>query len=168
MNEAPDNVTILNVNGAEHTGQGKPQEPKSAQADAMDLGKIAIVVSLLSVVLLLIFFFGLNSNLNGLSNEIKDIGTIRKNVEALDSYVDDLLGQMVRVNTRIMELKENPGKEDVRVLQQSMLNDMLGRVELMEQQLREVALDNTKQAQKLERLQKLLREFIAAPESDVQ
>ncbi len=168
MNEAPDNITILNVNGAEHAGQGKPQEPKSAQTDPMDFGKIAIVVSLLSVVLSLIFFFGLNRNLSGLSNEVKDIGTIRNNVAALDSYVDDLLQQMGRVNTRIMELEDKPRKEAVRVLQESMINDMLRRSEFMEQQLREVAPDNTEQAQRLERLRNLLREFTAAPEPSSQ
>lgn len=156
MNQTPDNVTPLN---APDNSTIPSVEEGVSKGGNMDLAKIAIVVSLLSVVLSVIFFFGLNRNLSGLSNEVKDIGVIRTNVEALDSYVDDILTQMGRVNTRIMELEEKPRKEAVRVLQESMIDDMLRRAEFMGGQLAEVAPEDTDTAAKLERLKAVLQEF---------
>lgn len=155
MNKHQDNVTPIKTTGAD----AQPSEHMAEPTGGMDLSKIAIVVSLLSVVLSVIFFFGLNRNLSGLSNEVKDINIIRQNVAALDTYIDGILQQMGKVNTRIMELEEKPRTEAVRVLQESMIDDMLRRTEFMGGQLAEIAPDDAATAEKLERLRTVLQEL---------
>lgn len=169
MSQAQDNITPIK-SPEEETEITDGGSGKSAN---MDLSKIAIVVSLLSVVLSVIFFFGLNRNLSGLSNEVRDIGAIRSNVDALDTYVDGLLEQMGRVNTRILELEAKPRKEAVRVLQESMIDDMLRRTEFMGGQLADVAPEDAVTAEKLERLRAVLQELrwpnsLPAPEVEGQ
>lgn len=163
MNNAQDNVTRLNIEPVRSECNASEVTPAEDSSSTRDMGRIALVVSLLSVVLSVIFFFGLNRNLSGLSDEVKDIGTIRTTVAALDVFVDDILEQMGRVNTRIMELEEQPRKEAVKVLQESMINDMLRRTEFMGEQLATVDPENDDRAQKLERLKDLLEEFKTPP-----
>ncbi|MUM78301.1 hypothetical protein GKC30_11710 [Pseudodesulfovibrio sp. F-1] len=49
-----------------------------------DMSKVAMIVSLLAVLLLVIFFFGMNRNIAGLSDEVKNLGSLRDEVSSLD------------------------------------------------------------------------------------
>ncbi len=49
-----------------------------------DMSKVAMIVSLLAVLLLVIFFFGMNRNIAGLSDEVKSLGVLREDVASLD------------------------------------------------------------------------------------
>lgn len=60
------------------------------QKSGGDMGKIAMIVSLLSVVLLVIFFFGLNRNLAGVTEEVKALRGLRSDVQGLDHRVGEL------------------------------------------------------------------------------
>ncbi|MFH1913102.1 MAG: hypothetical protein ABIK45_02355 [Pseudomonadota bacterium] len=52
-----------------------------------DMSKVAMIVSLLAVLLLVIFFFGMNRNIAGLSDEVKTLGALREDVSNLDQRV---------------------------------------------------------------------------------
>ncbi|WP_285908052.1 hypothetical protein [Pseudodesulfovibrio pelocollis] len=52
-----------------------------------DMSKVAMIVSLLAVLLLVIFFFGMNRNIAGLSDEVKHLGALREDVASLDQRV---------------------------------------------------------------------------------
>lgn len=83
-------------NGKIHTLETVRREvPGSAQNDAheqasgaleahRDMSKVAMIVSLLAVLLLVIFFFGMNRNIAGLTDEVKSLGTLRNDVSSLD------------------------------------------------------------------------------------
>lgn len=59
--------------------------PAAGVMDAQkDMSKVAMIVSLLAVLLLVIFFFGMNRNIAGLTDEVKALGVLRDDVATLD------------------------------------------------------------------------------------
>ena len=55
-----------------------------------DMSKVALMVALLAVLLLVIFFFGMNRNIAGLTTEVQSLGTLRDEVSSLDQRLVDL------------------------------------------------------------------------------
>jgi len=49
-----------------------------------DMSKVAMIVSLLAVILLVVFFFGMNRNIAGLTDEVRTLSTLREDVSNLD------------------------------------------------------------------------------------
>lgn len=66
-----------------------------------DMGKIAIIVSIMAIVLLVVFFYGLNQNLVNLTSEVKDLQSVRGEVATLNT-------QMTTVDSRLGELEKMP------------------------------------------------------------
>ncbi len=58
-----------------------------------DMGKVAIFISILAVLLLVVFFFGLNQNIKGLASEMRAMGG---DVTQLKSAMAELPGQVRR------------------------------------------------------------------------
>jgi len=75
------------VKGDEEKSQGAESvaavEAGVAEAQK-DMSKVAMIVSLLAVLLLVIFFFGMNRNIAGLTDEVKSLGILREDVAQLD------------------------------------------------------------------------------------
>jgi len=69
--------------------EARKEEPAVAEAQK-DMSKVSMIVSLLAVLLLVIFFFGMNRNIAGLTDEVKSLGALRNDVSDLDQR----LGQM--------------------------------------------------------------------------
>nr|WP_321256958.1 hypothetical protein [uncultured Pseudodesulfovibrio sp.] len=66
-------------------------EPTASMVEAnRDMSKVAIIVSLLVGVLLIIFFFGMNRNIAGLTDEVKSLGLLRDDVSSLDNRMVDM------------------------------------------------------------------------------
>ncbi len=85
--------------------------PEQGIADAQkDMSKVAMIVSLLAVILLVIFFFGMNRNIAGLTDEVKSLGVLREDVASLDQ--------------RMVQLKEDVPVEMKRMLTHDMVNEM--------------------------------------------
>ncbi|WP_319759496.1 hypothetical protein [Maridesulfovibrio sp.] len=68
-----------------------------------DMGKVAMIISFMAVVLLVVFFYGLNQNLTSLTSEVKDLQSVR-------GEVADLNSQMAVVDGRLVELEKLPTK----------------------------------------------------------
>lgn len=108
------------VAATEEIKSEEAQSPAAGREAAnRDMGKVAVIVSLLSVVLLVIFFFGLNQNIAGLSAEVKSLGELRGQVQTLDERLinlEDVNGQMTRTvvygltNEMAMEAKYLEGQ----------------------------------------------------------
>lgn len=82
-----------------------------------DMGKVAMFISILSVLLLVVFFFGLNQNIAGLSQEVKALSSLKQDVQALGGRllnvqgdVDGLQGEMRIVSGKVTELEKLPAK----------------------------------------------------------
>lgn len=77
---------------AEGAESQKPAAPEAAVATGgdevqKDMSKVAMIVSLLAVLLLVIFFFGMNRNIAGLTDEVKALGILREDVASLDQQM---------------------------------------------------------------------------------
>lgn len=66
-----------------------------------DMSKVAMIVSFLAVILLVIFFFGMNRNIAGLTDEVKSLGELRHDVSSLDQRLvtlqKEIPGQVKRM-----------------------------------------------------------------------
>ncbi|WP_147821657.1 hypothetical protein [Salidesulfovibrio onnuriiensis] len=87
MNTEKSNLHVLNpVKGQEES----PTEASTRRNTGRDMSKVAVIVSLLSVVLLVIFFFGINRNLAGVTEELSSLRGLRQDVTTLDAKVGKL------------------------------------------------------------------------------
>lgn len=75
-----------------------------------DMSKVSMVVSLLAVLLLVIFFFGMNRNISGLTDEVKSLGVLRDNVADLDQ--------------RMVQMKQDVPVQMKRMLAHDIVNEM--------------------------------------------
>ncbi len=75
-----------------------------------DMGKVAIFISILSVLLLVLFFFGLNQNITGLNQEVQNLGALRQEVGTLSS-------QLGEVRQTVGNVQENVGSMDGRLVE---------------------------------------------------
>lgn len=147
-------MSLLKDERTSPSSGGNAQTHLEAQRTAgtgRDLSKISLVVSLLSLVLVAIFFFGLNRNLSGLTREIQDYQTVKNTVTSLDAYVDDVVSQMGRVNTQLLNIDEQRREVVLDILMDSMLDDMLQKISFMQSQIK----DNSEVA-RLEQVRGLL------------
>lgn len=147
--------------GPEHEGEEMQEEQKEVQAERQpaelidktgrDIGKVALFVSILSVVLLVVFFFGLNQNLTGLSARVDSLITIKDDVNALGTRVGT-------VEDRIVALEGLPKKAKQMVMG-TMLQEMAQRADYLGSQM-ETDEQTAKLKQAMELLQQVQTEIV--------
>ncbi|MFP4657346.1 MAG: hypothetical protein ACLFMP_01520 [Desulfonatronovibrionaceae bacterium] len=71
---------------AEPTGKEKASA-KLPPASPKDMSKVAIVISILSVLLLVVFFFSMNQNLEGLSGKVEEMSGVQDQIQSIDNKV---------------------------------------------------------------------------------
>lgn len=88
-------------NAAEETREAPAGAVMGGDDVQKDMSKVAMIVSLLAVLLLVIFFFGMNRNIAGLTDEVKALGVLREDVASLDQRMvkmqEEVPGQMKRM-----------------------------------------------------------------------
>ncbi|WP_022662658.1 hypothetical protein [Paucidesulfovibrio longus] len=151
-----DNETASTPREGKAPSESKPDNfaGSPASASRRDLSRISLVISLLSLVLVAIFFFGLNRNLSGLAREVQDYNAMKNSVTSLDAYVDDILGQMGRINAQLLNIDERRRATVVKILMESMLDDMIQKTSFLSAQL-----GSAPEAAKLQQIQALLLEL---------
>lgn len=133
-NTAPDNVTKLE--SAKSADEAVPQQ--IIAETQKDMGKAALIVSLLSVILLVAFFFGLNRNLTTVSEEVKALSSLK--------------GEVATMGERVTELEKLPYKAKKAVMD-SMLDEMATKAAYLGGQFME-----PEQQEKLVQVQEVLRQ----------
>ncbi|MEF2231727.1 MAG: hypothetical protein V3571_12420 [Pseudodesulfovibrio sp.] len=94
----------------ENMEQPSPAPAAGVAAAQKDMSKVALMVALLAVLLLVIFFFGMNRNIAGLTNEVKSLGVLREEVSSLDR--------------RLVELKADVPVQVRRMIAHDIVNEM--------------------------------------------
>lgn len=85
------------------SGQVAEECPSPGVAAAQkDMSKVAMIVSLLAVLLLVIFFFGMNRNIAGLTDEVKALGVLREDVSSLDQRMVKMQDEMPDTMQRML------------------------------------------------------------------
>ncbi|NEP77078.1 MAG: hypothetical protein F6K39_02180 [Okeania sp. SIO3B3] len=162
MSQAENVTPIQDYKTDEATQEAIAQEVMSSAGN--DMGKVAIYISLLSVVLLMVFYFGLSQNITKLGEEVEALAGLRQDVSAMgtrldgvssrlrttDQAVDALNGKMGTMETRVVELEKLPAKTRKMVIVND-LNAIGGKLGFIGGQL------DAGQAAKLEQAQKLLK-----------
>lgn len=81
---------VVPINESQPEMKKGEAEQAAKESTGRDMSRVAIVVSLLAVVLLVIFFFGLNRNLAGVSEEVQALRGLRASVDTLNDRVHSL------------------------------------------------------------------------------
>ena len=55
-----------------------------------DMGKVAMIISILAVLLLVVFFFGLNQNVAGLEAKVNELTKLKGHVQTLDTKMGSM------------------------------------------------------------------------------
>lgn len=127
---------------AETTTHSDPRCCEGDEATRRDMSKVALFVSLLAVVLLVVFFFGLNQNLKGVS----------ATVEQLAVSTGELTGRMDGIEGKVAELENLPEKSRMMVMG-TMLQEMAQRAAYLGTQMQ-----TEEQNEKLHRAMELLQQ----------
>ena len=131
-----------------------------------DMGKVSIFISLLAVLLLVVFFFGLNQNISRLSEEVEALAGLRQDVSAMGSRLDGVTNKvrsvdqavaglgtaMTTMEGRVVELEKLPAKTRNMMIVND-LNAIGGKLGFIGGKL------DSAQAAKLAQAQKLLKDL---------
>jgi Na+/H+ antiporter NhaC len=126
-----------------------------------DMGRVAIFISLLAVLLLVVAYFGLNQNIAGLNKEVKALSNLQGQVAGLSSDVNSLKGEMTGVKGsvgtltgKVAELEKLPAQTRGMIIAND-LDAMNGKLSYIGSQL------DAEQAAKLQQAQQLIEELKA-------
>lgn len=119
-----------------------------------DMGKVAIFISILSVLLLVIFFFGLNQNITGLNQEVQNLGDLRQDIGTLTSQLGNVQESVGSMDDRLVELEKLPTLTRNMIIMND-LNAMNQRLNHIGSQL------NDQQSARLQEAQQLLQQLQA-------
>lgn len=145
MDQGQDKVRVLDgyrkAGDSAQASTGAPEAPNMAPAPgrSRDLATPALVLSLLALVLMVVFFFGMSSNIRGLSDEVHQLTGLRGDVAGLQAKLD--------------EVRNQPTEGARKVLLNSMLEDMIQKSAFVEVQLQDQA-----QSERLSKVRDLLRQ----------
>jgi hypothetical protein len=135
-----DKVHRLNPNHSMPSSPGVPED--ALTKPYRDMGRVALFVSLLTVVLMVVFVFGFNQNISGLNDEIKSLGTLRTDMQGVSAKMDAL-------EAKVAEFDALPAKAK-RMVFAGMLQDMAQRAGAMSIEVGdEAAVDKLNQARGL-------------------
>jgi len=139
---AADNVHFIGQGQDDKTPEQPPRVAEAVDKTSRDMGKVALFVAILAVVLLVVFFFGLNQNLNGLSARVDGLVVLKNDVDALG-------GRMNVVEERLETLPVKAKK----MVMGTMLQEMAQRAAYLSTQM-----DGADQNERLHRAMELLQQ----------
>ena len=166
-----DNVHSLDQAKRNRDQQPNAAEPNAAKSDTapahaatagsgrsgwfgQDLSKWSMVVSLLSLVLVLIFFFGLTQNVSGVADEVQAVSDLRTQVEGLQALLQGSNQYIAGLDERLNAVESTQAEMVRQAVLQGMLSDMK-----LEAAALAKAIDDPAQAAKLAQVQELLEQL---------
>jgi len=114
-----------------------------------DLGKVALFVALLAVVLMIILYFSQQQNIAGLAGKVDEVQGVKQEVAAVKNHVATLEGEVVA-------LKEDLPRKARKILISGMLNESANKMEYLIAQV-----ENEEQQAKLAEIRKMLKDVAA-------
>lgn len=150
---AAENIHIIGKEaGQEETqaAQGEtttqpPLEPTPVEAvdkTSRDMGRVALFIAILAVILLVVFFFGMNQNISGLTARVDGLSTLKDDVAVLGGRVDTVEASMEKLPVKARKMVVG-----------TMLSDMAQRAGYLGTQV-----DSQEQSVKLSRAMELLQQ----------
>ena len=147
------------------TASATGSSPELTQEARQGLGKAALIVALLAVVLMVVFFFSLRQNIAALDSQIKGtteaeeaVQAMQDKVASMDSKVGSLDNQLADLDNQVLSLNKAMDKleglpqETKRMVYASKMNEMAQQAAMLGQDLDDAS------KKKLAEVQKLLKE----------
>ena len=124
-----------------------------------DLSKWAMLVSLLSLVLMLIFFFGLTQNVTGVADEVESVSQLRGQIEGLQALLQGTNEYVGALDGRLGAVEQTQSG----LVRQAVLEGLLSDMRIQAAALAGAVTDPA-QAAKIAQLQELLEQLsVTAP-----
>jgi len=141
--------------------QEEEQEHDAATHEAAparrDIGKAAVFISILAVLLLVVFFYALNRNIAGLASQVEELSALQTQVTQMDESIGAIQGNISGIEGDIAAMQEKMAILDAvpditrRTMLRSMLQDLSQRVAFIAEET-----DSAEQAAKIKAAQVLL------------
>lgn len=105
--EATEKVRPMHSENKGETKQKEPQKtPEQLLAETRkDLGKVALFVSILTVVLLVIFFYSVNQNVSALQGDVEELATLQGEVNGVQGEVSSVQGEVNSVQGEVNDMQ---------------------------------------------------------------
>lgn len=131
----------------------------SPERGRRDVGKAAVFISILAVLLLVVFFYALNRNIAGLASQVEELSALRTQVTQMDQSIGAIQGDVSGIQGEISSMQEKMAILDEvpditrRTMLRSMLQDLSQRVAFIAEET-----ETPEQAAKIKAAQILLNE----------
>jgi len=164
MSSSPDKVHSLEEVKRIQSGREGDEAETRSESEAWpqrghDMSKWAMVVALLSLVLVLVFFFGLTQNVSGVAGEVEAVSELKTDVEGLRALVQGTNEYVVGLDERLGQVEAVQSG----LVRQAVLQGLLADLRVKAAAL-EGALQDPAQAEKLAQVRALLDELsVSAP-----
>jgi septal ring factor EnvC (AmiA/AmiB activator) len=115
-----------------------PQEPQASAAEfealrtRRDMGRLALFIAILSVLLLAVFFYALNRNMTGLAEQVHGLARMQPSVTEIQERTDRMQERMADMEESIAAAESLPARVR-RQVQAAMLADTVERLEAIAQ-----------------------------------
>lgn len=154
---AAENIHIIGKDAGQEEAAAPqaPQDPTPVEAvdkTSRDMGRVALFVAILAVILLAVFFFGINQNISGLSARVDGLTTLKDDVALLGGRVDTVEARMEALPVKARKMVVG-----------TMLQEMAQRTAYLGTQM-----DTEAQNEKLHRAMELLQQVQAEVAQEAQ
>jgi chromosome segregation ATPase len=146
--EAKEKVRPLHAEQKSETKEKEPQKsPEQLLAETRkDMGKVGLFVSILAVVLVVVFFYGINQDVSVLQEDVEELATLQSEVNGLEGQVSSIEDSVSGLNNDInglsgkfSNLSGSFDKMDTQVVRlQDRFSQLNGKVGTMGQKLAEL------------------------------
>ena len=112
------------------------KKDEAAEMDAMaqdaktntDMGKVAVFIAFLAVILLVVFFFGLNQNISGLSEQVKatqqEMAAMGERVDGVEASVGVMEGKVTAFGENIASINAQLAELPAETRNMIIVNDL--------------------------------------------
>jgi len=132
--------------------QNKQLQSEFKQETHKDMGKVALIISILAVLLVAILFFGVNQNVKGVAQEVAKLQKLPEKIAVLTGNVQEMGTKVNTLEAKVDRLEDLPQKTKNTIIANA-LEDMAAKTKYLASQV-----DNQEQASKLAQVQELLNQ----------
>lgn len=146
--------------GSQSTTGGNPAPENTASTPAKprrDMGKAAVFISILAVLLLVVFFYALNRNIAGLATQVETLSALQTQVTEMDGSISAMQDDISGIHGDITAMQDKMAILDTvpdmarRTMLRSMLQDLSQRIAFIAEET-----ETPEQAAKIKAAQVLL------------
>jgi len=130
--------------------QDKKLQTDFKQETHKEMGKVALIISILAVLLVAILFFGVNQNVKGVAQEVAKLQKLPEKIAILSGTVQEMGTKVNTLDAKVARLEDLPQKTKNTIIANA-LEDMAAKTKYLATQV-----DNQEQANKLAKIQELL------------